>query len=83
VPAVFIGIWIAVFTGLIGLMTGRLSELGGSTFGVPNTLAMDMLRAVFPVDLILSLAWTRVALQFTAGKLVLISASASRYLFGR
>jgi hypothetical protein len=83
VPVVFIGIWIAVFTGLVGLMTGRLSELTGSTFGLPNALAMNMLRAVFPVDLILSLAWTRVVLQFTAGKLVLISASASRYLFGR
>jgi hypothetical protein len=83
VPSVFIGIWIAVFTGLVGLMTGRISVLSGSTFGVPNALAMNMLQAVFPVDLILSLAWTRVVLQFTAGKLVLISASASRYLFGR
>ena len=83
VPTVFIGLWVALFTALFGLLTGFLSQLATSAFSLPNATAMAMLEAVFPLNLILSLVWTRVVMQFSAAKLVIISASASRYLFGK
>lgn len=83
VPVIFIGLWVLVFTGLFSLATGFLSQLVSSSLSLPDGNAMQILTAVFPVDLMLSLAWTRVVLHFAMAKLVIVSASASRYLFGR
>jgi hypothetical protein len=83
VPVIFIGLWVAVFTGLFALFTSTMTGLATASFSPPSATALAMLTAVFPVNLALSLAWTRIGLQFTATKLVVIAASASRYLFGK
>lgn len=86
VAAVLISVWVLIFTALFTAVSSSLGLLpaASSALGLGgNAVALYLLNQAVPIQLILSLAFTRLVLQFTAAKLVVICSSASRFLIGR
>jgi len=73
---VFLTLVISHLTGFIGAMTAAAG------IALPEG-TQYLLYASTPVNLILSLAFTRIALWVAAGKIVLVAGSISRFLVGK
>lgn len=85
IPGIFILIWVAVFYWFFTVVIGNLADMGTAASGVAlgNSTALYLLNSVFPLSLLLTFAWTKVALYLGASKVVLLAATISRYLFGK
>jgi len=92
IPVIFIGLWVVAFDAFFSYAIGTgdtIQSLMGSmgstatSISVSNPITLYLLNGTLPVSLILSCAWTRVAATFFMSKLILVSASASRFLFGK
>lgn len=86
VSVAFIIVWVGLFTGLFSVLTSSLGLVPAASSALSmngNQVALYLLGSSFPVDLGLSLLFTRITLYFTAGKLVVVAASASRFLVGK
>lgn len=85
IPGIFILVWVAVFYWLFTTVVGNLSDMGTAASGVAlgNSTALYLLNSVFPISLLLTFAWTKVALYLGASKVVMLAATISRYLFGK
>jgi len=83
IAGALIAVWCAVFTAFFGLVGTQILAMSGLSYPTnPSTLAVYMLNETFPVSLLLTFAWTRVAAYLLMGKLVIIAGSISRFLFG-
>jgi hypothetical protein len=84
VAAVFIGLWLAFFYFVFDAVLSRVGALNAmNPFSSLSGIGLYLLTSFFPVTLILTLAWTAIGLQVGAAKLMLVAASASRFLFGK
>ncbi|HEV2210250.1 MAG TPA: hypothetical protein VG167_15845 [Verrucomicrobiae bacterium] len=85
VAGVFVAIWVALFTWLASAVTSWVSQLAGSAGGAacPSSAAWGLVTRVFPVDLLIGLAWARIAAYFGKAKLIVLYSSISRFLMGK
>jgi len=85
VAAALIAIWVAVFVFLFAQVWDEIMMLASASgsISMTNAGALYLINAVFPVSLLISLAWTRMLLFFFAGKVVFLASAASKYLFGK
>lgn len=85
IPIALIAIWMVVFAAIIPLVTSFLTQLATSSGALTpsNALALSLLSSVFPLNLIINCAWTLIVLHLMATKVIIVSASASRFLFGK
>jgi len=85
VPTIFILIWIAVFYWFFASGISVISEMGEAATGVnlSDSTALYLLNSVFPIPLLLTYAWTKVALYLGASKVVVLASSITRYLAGK
>lgn len=84
VPVALVAVWVAVFTLIASYFTSAiLATVGVGSLDNPSTVAAYLLSSVFPVNLMISLAVTRVSAHFLMGKAIIIAASASRFLIGK
>jgi len=85
VAAALITIWVAVFVFLFSKVWDQILMLAAASgsISITNAGALYLINAVFPVSLLISLAWTRMLLYFFAGKVVFLASAASKYLFGK
>lgn len=87
VPVAFIVLWKVVLDyflgGAIATFLGQVST-SVNGFGMNgNAAALYLLDSMFPITLFFSLLTTSLGLYFLASKLVVVAASASRFLFGK
>lgn len=85
IPAVLIALWIAALVVVFSYVsTGFTSYLSLTTFaGGLGAIGLYLLSSLFPLNLFLTLLFTRLVLGFTAAQTVVVASSASRFLFGR
>lgn len=84
IPIVFVAGWVVLFRFIFGKLLTTLTGLHSmDPFGSFPGGALYLIDMFIPVSLILSLAWAQLGLYFGLNKLVLIAASASRFLFGK
>lgn len=86
VPLALLFVWRFIFNRLFGDLFGSMDSLGTAKgllgFG-GNQLFQWFITNLFPLNLALSLLFTQITLYFTAGKVVLVAAAASRWLWGK
>jgi len=76
------GLLIFAISGLF--LDNLLDSLHYSEFAAGlSGIGMYLLTTLLPLQTLLTLACTRITLHFTIGKLVLVAAGASRFLFGK
>jgi len=94
ISAAFIAIWVLTFDSIFSLilgtgdtiqslMSGMDAKATLATGAISNPITRYLLDSVFPLSLLLSYAWTRIVAQFTIAKLIIVSSSISRFLFGK
>lgn len=84
VAVAFVTVWLLVWGWVINAIVGQITSV--ATVGGlenPNATATYLITSVFPVSLLLTLAWTRITLPLGAAKVIGIAASASRFLIGK
>lgn len=83
------GIFIALFVTALGLLFGYMENALVGWMGLTNFTdsmagtAYYLLVSFFPLHFVVQLLMTRITLEFTLGKAVIIASSAARYLFGK
>jgi len=85
--AAIITIWAGLLTAFVGKLPtpGMLSDAmvgANSVIGAGGGTAWHLIRRTIPVDLILSLAASRMILQFTMGNLIIGAAGIMRFFIG-
>jgi len=84
VVVAFIVVWLVVWYWILGAVTDQLVAMSAiGSIENPAASATYLLTSVFPVPLLLTLAWTRVWLPLGLAKVIGIAATASRFLVGK
>jgi len=88
VPIVVIAIWKLVFDWYLGsAISTYLGQVGAGInggFGYNgNQIALYLLNQTFPISLFFGVVITRLAMQFTAAKLIIVASACSRFVMGR
>lgn len=82
---VFVAGWaLAIKVATDYLLDGILDSMHFSDFtGAMSGKGWYLLCSLFPVSTAISLIFTRIGLEFTVGKVILLAAGVSRFLFGK
>jgi len=87
IAAAFIAVWVICFVGVAALivvaLSGFASAMADAAGIAPPAVTMYLVSATIPVTLLLSLAFARIGLQFSAAAAVGLAGSASRFLIGK
>jgi len=85
IPAIFILVWVTAFLWFFSTVLPNLGAMTDAATGITltNSTALYLLNSVFPISLLLTFAWTKVALYLGASKVIVLASSISRYLFGK
>lgn len=86
VPAAFIALWVGSLTTCASLILSwsGLMPAAAAAVGVGgNQTALYLINLFFPVSLALGVLGARISIPFTGAKVFLVSAAASRWLFGK
>lgn len=85
VTTAFLAIWGVLFTWFYDTLMDKigLANNVGSEISSGNAVAVYLLLLFIPVQLYLTLGSTLAIVHFGAGKIVILSSSASRYLWGK
>jgi len=85
VAVAVVGAWVLVFTAIFTYGLEYLSTVNGtvSGFSTSNAGALYLINLFFPVAFIISAAWTRMVAPFSVAKIVVMTASAQRFLLGK
>lgn len=85
VPVIIVTMWVVVFTLVFSYMLAPLLDLQGQvgSLSMGNATALYLINYFLPVSFALSAAWTRIVAPLAVTKLVIVSASAQRFLFGK
>lgn len=85
VPLIFVTAWAILVAWLLNLFLSHFTEAIGFTSWASSLGGKGwyLLVSFFPVQLAVTLCLTGVVLHFTIGKVVLIAAGASRFLWGK
>lgn len=78
-------LWVAVFTVLFSEGLDYLSGVSAtvSSFSTSNQTALYLINLFFPVSFLLSAAWTRMIAPVAVTKVIIMTASAQRFLLGK
>jgi len=85
VPVIIVTMWVVVFALVFSYMLSPLLDLSGKvgSLSMGNATALYLINYFLPVSFALSAAWTRIVAPLAVTKLVIVSASAQRFLFGK
>jgi len=85
VATAVVGLWVLVFAALFSNGFEYLSTVNGtvSGFATSNSTALYLINLFFPVAFMLSAAWTRIIAPFAVTKVIIMTASAQRFLLGK
>jgi len=85
VAAAIVALWVAVFALLFSNGLDYIGTIGATAGGVilGDGGALYLLNHFFPIAFILSACWTRLIAPFAVTKLIIITASAQRFLLGK
>jgi len=85
VATAIVALWVLVFTTLFTVGLDYLSTVNGtvSGFATSNGTALYLINLFFPVSFLMSAAWTRMVAPFAVTKLVIMTASAQRFMLGK
>lgn len=84
VAGVFVALWVVLIGAIVALMLSYFTSMGALTMPAnPNSAAAWLLAQVFPLALLVSLAWARVTITLGLAKLIGLASSVSRFLAGK
>jgi len=85
VSVAVVGLWVLVFTAIFTYGLDYLSTVNDtvSGFSTSNAGALYLINLFFPIAFIISAAWTRMVAPFSVAKIVVMTASAQRFLLGK
>jgi len=80
-----VGLWVLVFTAIFTYGLNYLSTVNDTVagFSTANAGALYLINLFFPITFIMSAAWTRMVAPFSVAKIVIITASAQRFMLGK
>lgn len=78
-------LWAVVFTGLFTYGLNHLSTVSDTVAGftTSNATALYLINLFFPISFLLTAAWTRLVAPFAVTKIIILTASAQRFLLGK
>jgi len=80
-----VGLWVLVFSAIFTYGLDYLSTVSDSVsgFSTSNAGALYLINLFFPITFMMSAAWTRMVAPFAVTKVIIMTASAQRFLLGK